>query len=93
MLWLITYFTRAMQFFVQWIWDVFISQIPFVEDIINYLPSSNLFSGFLLTGEIVGMVNYWFPLDYAIICFSSWCIIACCVYSINWVLGFIPTLS
>ena len=93
MLWLITYITRGIQFFVQWIWDTFLSQLPFIEDISNILPSSDLLAGGSFTVEMISFLNYWFPLEYAVFCFSSWCSIAVVVYSINWVMGFIPTLN
>lgn len=93
MLWLITYITRGIQFVVQWIWDTFLSQLPFIEDISNSLPSSDLLAGGSFTVEMISFLNYWFPLEYAVLCFSLWCSIAVVVYAINWVLGFIPTLS
>lgn len=90
---LITYIIRAIQFAFQWIVETLASQVPGLSGIYDLMPSSRLLEGLNLTVEIMSLVNYWFPVDFAVLCFTSWCAIAIVVYTINWILGLVPTVS
>lgn len=85
------YVLWALKTVAQWIIDQILKVID-LDTILNMIPTF-VWDVAFLTADVYSLVSQWFPLSYAISCFTIYITLALVVYGINWILGFIPTVS
>lgn len=89
------YVLRGLQYCVDWLVSSIVD--PIVEnlgDLVSaFLPDSVINVSSYVSSDVYGLACEWFPCDYAITCFVAYVGLACVVYSVNWILGLIPTVS
>ena len=76
-----------------WLYDIVVSRLPGASSLVLDMPSRTFDLTKIMTPEVMLLINEWFPLDFAIGCFISYCVIFVTVNLVNWILGFIPTLN
>lgn len=85
------YFLWALQSVLSWILDQ-ISKIIDFDAVLNSVPSLAWDIAFF-TSDMYTLVSIWFPIGYALSCFTLYFVLAFIVYGVNWILGLIPTVS
>ena len=88
----LTLFGSLKKFFV-WILESVGSLITgAIDSCLSSVPGFSFNTSFISSG-VFGLVDQWFPIDYAIGCAVIWVGLAVSIYVINWVLGLFPTVS
>lgn len=86
-------FCSAIKQFFTWlvesIGSLFVSAI---DGLLGSVPGFDFSTSFVSAG-FFGLLDQWFPVDYAVGCVTLWLVLAVSVYVINWVLGLFPTIS
>ena len=78
---------------VGFIIDYATSLLPSSSSIDGSLPDSAFDFSSLLSGSGLSYLDLFFPVDYAISCFIAYVVIAVTVFTVNWILGLVPTVS
>lgn len=85
------YVLWALKSVLSWIIEQVLKVID-LDAVLNLIPSFAWDIAFF-TADVYSLVTQWFPLGYALSCFGIYVTLALIVYGINWILGFIPTVS
>lgn len=65
---------------------------PVLEPIVGEIPSFDFDFSFIDSG-FFGFLNSFFPIDYFLGFLFAYLVLACVVYTVNWILGLVPHVS
>ena len=92
---ILDYIVVALKKVWHFVWDDYLLGYfsDWVSDLIGLLPGTSFNLSDFMSSEVYTFVESWFPIQYGVICLSTYFVIAGIVYLINWILGVIPTVS